>query len=1171
MRLRRLKLSRYGLFADREIDFGPAPAGAPDLHVIYGPNEAGKSTALAGFLDLLFAFEHRTPYAFRHGHEAMRVEGELEIDGEARRFVRIRKRRGSLLDGGGNPLPEGVLANALGGMTRKTYKDTFSLDDDTLEAGGDAILRSEGDLGELLFAGGAGVADVRATLRKLRDGAEAFHKGKTRNTALNEAKKRLAAVADEKRRLDVAGPAYGRLVKERETARIAYEEAAATVAALEAARADAGRRIAALPWLSEIRRLRDELTDLESLPEPPRAWFDRIGPLLENEPRLAARIDGFEKQKARLDEKIEVLPTDEAIMAVEDGAARLDELRARYVTAEQDLPRRRETLAGFRGTVESLLRRLEKAPGTSPASLVVPAASAGALRALIESRSGIDERRKAAAAERETAAAEAARAAEAFDKTGASADAAGGEAAMERLRAALEDAQGSDWRARLDLHAAQGDRLKAEIADKLERLNPWNSDAESLARLEAPERGELEEWQSSLTASDREIERLESEKAATEAERDRQSARAGAAKAETGVADDDEAAALRSERDKAWRRHREALDAGSADAFEARMSAHDAASDLRLSHAAALARVRQAGEDLRAAEAKAKSDAGNLARAQRRRRKVADEIAARVAGLIRGGAEDMPPDIALPRLAAWAEGRADILATLAGARSEELEIGRAREDGARLRERLAAALAACGAPAPREADIEELAAAARAAVAADRESRTRADAARQRLERANAVLETRRREARRAAEDDDVWRREWTAALSRCWLGEIDPAPSGAEARQLLNDAAELETAHREHAAMAARIATMERDREAFIAEVGALSKQAGEAFDRERVLAHDGALKKRLAEEGERRKKRSELAKEIEATGKELARATAEMAEQRAESECMFAAFEVASLRAVDGKLREAKRRAEHRETLAGCETRLAEAMGAASPRDAEAALADADRDALEAKAAGIAAKLGDAAARKQAQFHALQTAGDALAAVGGGDDAARLEQQRRTTLLEIEEGAHEWLRVRLGVLAAERALDAWREAHRSSMMTNASEAFRIVSRGAYSRLESQLTDNGERLIGVPAAGGAKLVSELSKGTRFQLYLALRVAGYREFADRHGAVPFIADDILETFDDFRAEEAFRLFADMAEYGQTIYLSHHRHLCDIAREVCPSVKVHELPDAAAVA
>jgi uncharacterized protein YhaN len=61
--------------------------------------------------------------------------------------------------------------------------------------------------------------------------------------------------------------------------------------------------------------------------------------------------------------------------------------------------------------------------------------------------------------------------------------------------------------------------------------------------------------------------------------------------------------------------------------------------------------------------------------------------------------------------------------------------------------------------------------------------------------------------------------------------------------------------------------------------------------------------------------------------------------------------------------------------------------------------------------------------------------------------------------------------------------------------------------------------------------------------------------------------VPFIADDIMETFDDFRAEEAFRLFAEMAQAGQVIYLTHHQHLCEIVQRVCPAARLHRLDEA----
>ena len=44
MRFARLMLERYGRFEDCELAFR---SGSPDLHIIHGPNEAGKTTSLA--------------------------------------------------------------------------------------------------------------------------------------------------------------------------------------------------------------------------------------------------------------------------------------------------------------------------------------------------------------------------------------------------------------------------------------------------------------------------------------------------------------------------------------------------------------------------------------------------------------------------------------------------------------------------------------------------------------------------------------------------------------------------------------------------------------------------------------------------------------------------------------------------------------------------------------------------------------------------------------------------------------------------------------------------------------------------------------------------------------------------------------------------------------------
>ena len=276
MRLDRLGLTRYGIFSDRLIDFREPVQGEPDLHVIYGPNESGKSTALAGFLDLLFAFQPRSPYGFGHGYDAMQVEADLNIGGATRHFVRIRRRQGSLLDKSGRPVSDDSITNAMGGMNRETYKAMFSLDDDTLEAGGEEILRSEGDLGRLLFATGAGLVELSKTLNRLRDTAQGFHRTRSRSTELHGLRARLEELEQEKRNLDTAASAYARLVAERDTAGAAYDETIALRARLETERQEALRCIEGLRRLADIHHLRAELADLETLPEAPGVWFTQI-------------------------------------------------------------------------------------------------------------------------------------------------------------------------------------------------------------------------------------------------------------------------------------------------------------------------------------------------------------------------------------------------------------------------------------------------------------------------------------------------------------------------------------------------------------------------------------------------------------------------------------------------------------------------------------------------------------------------------------------------------------------------------------------------------------------------------------------------------------------------------------------------------------------------------
>ena len=100
MRFRSLHLEAFGPFTRERLDLsGGAPGG---LHVIYGPNEAGKSTSLRAVEGLLFGIPERSADAHLHPLKSLAVAAVLERwDGAEREELRVtrrKRRKDSLVD-----------------------------------------------------------------------------------------------------------------------------------------------------------------------------------------------------------------------------------------------------------------------------------------------------------------------------------------------------------------------------------------------------------------------------------------------------------------------------------------------------------------------------------------------------------------------------------------------------------------------------------------------------------------------------------------------------------------------------------------------------------------------------------------------------------------------------------------------------------------------------------------------------------------------------------------------------------------------------------------------------------------------------------------------------------------------------------------------------------------
>src|SRR5271157_1725618 len=117
MRILDLSLDCYGPFDGLRLNFDPQAK----IHLVYGANEAGKSSALAAIGDLFYGAPRREKIGFLRPRD-LRLGATIRgRNGQILQFFRRRGDRNTLLDAAGAALPDDALAPFLGAATRDIF------------------------------------------------------------------------------------------------------------------------------------------------------------------------------------------------------------------------------------------------------------------------------------------------------------------------------------------------------------------------------------------------------------------------------------------------------------------------------------------------------------------------------------------------------------------------------------------------------------------------------------------------------------------------------------------------------------------------------------------------------------------------------------------------------------------------------------------------------------------------------------------------------------------------------------------------------------------------------------------------------------------------------------------------------------------------------------------
>lgn len=1151
MRIERLDLERYGPFTDRVLRFRPDAR----LHVIYGPNEAGKSSALAAVTDLLFGFEHRTTQDFIHRKDELRIGAEIAArDGRRLAFRRRKGTKNTLLDPSDAPLADDALAPFLGGLGRDVFRRAFGLSTDGLRAGGREMAENKGDAAAQLFAAASGLEG----LTRIRRGLDA------------EAEQIFPPRASKDRRFFRAldrFEAARKAIKEQELKAGDWKALNETIASLEerVAELDAARRAKAVarerlerlkraaPVVREIDETLGEIAAIGDLPDLPPGFGEGLTRALDRLD-LACKAHDHAAETAA-----EAARADAAILVDETLIARAEEINALFAGTKahaevvDERPRAEAKAAALASSLADIARRLglpdvETLAAAQPTDATL--ARAGALiedgKRLAERAAGLarqieDETAGLAARTRERAAGR-----PAIDP-----------APLEARRAALAPvAKLID--ARADLATRIADEARA-LAERARRQTPAIDDLDRLAGAALPSLETQDRFRAALDTLAQEIRAATDAIAKAEAGAGAAEARLAALAGPRPIPTPEAIAAARAERAALWDRLRGTL-FGEAGAL----------AGAALAKAVAGFEVAVAEADRLADDAVGEGD--RVARHALETRTLTEARSAHTAARTAlAGLEGRWTVLHAEWADLWAPAGIAPL-TPVEMRAWSAEVGRLLADRDKLateRTRLAALDREIAAAEPALRALAGEAGVAEAGMlplwlVAGRigDALSELSTAWTRARELEAHITGHRdRLAALAAADEAAgterarWRDAFEAVLPALALRR-EASIGEAEAALKLWAAlpamlSERSTASNRSGALMARIA-------AFEAEAARLAAAAAPDLAGLPAATLAGTLSTRLAAA------RTEETRKIEAARRRTeADATHRSAErERAEAEAALAALATEAGLSADADLRLLVHRLATRarlESLVHDRRRHLRLQADGLAEDAlRADLAGFEHDAAAAEIAGIEAEQErlDHAARDA--FADLEARKKERAALAEGTGSELAHARRRIAEAEIASAARDWAVLRIASLMLAAAAERHRAGRQDPLMVRAGELFAILTGGAFSGLGQDYGEGDEpRLVGIRAnGGGAPRVPAdgMSEGTQDQLYLALRLAYLEAHARRAEPPPFLGDDLFASFDEDRTGHGLDVLAAVGADVQMILFTHHRHVAAIARD-----------------
>lgn len=1155
MKVAKLHLSAYGPFTDHTLAFD-----GDGLHVVYGANEAGKSTALRALTGLLYGIDTTTRDSFEHTNTALRIGGLLRAkDGSELSFVRRKGRTKTLLDDAGNALDDAVLTPFLQGVSRELFQTLFGIDHQALVQGGQEILEQKGDVGRALFSAALGSNSLNDVLKGLEEEATALFKPRGSTQPINAALKKFSELKKEAGQLDLKSTDW-------QAHQQALESAVEELASVESTLDDQRKQVSQLermqrilPMLARRRLLHDELEALGEVVQLREGFSGRREEALRELEKAKSLIDEQTPRLNNLQTKVVSLSINKALLGQAEQVEALHARLGQYRDSVAERPRMEAEHQQLRSDAESILKTI--LPDLALDDIDV-------LRPILARKRAIGELVKqhplllSEAKSKDTALREERQRAQ--EVRGLLDELPVSEPSYELRREIAAARKQGELDNSINTARSELLNLQRQCTDELSRLGRWEGELEKLSALALPDRSEIhqfeEKYQQQVIAQNRLKEQREESADAVlfikqqldEIERVGQ------------VATEESLLAMREERNTLWQgllRQWTEGDTTAPDnallrqgestthqAFENRMIASDDIADRLRREADRVLKLAQLQSQLHREEQQALDIDQRLQVCSDEQQSLKHDwqgiwkalnIAADTPTVMRNWVERL-------------ESLRDRVQRLQQQQQSIEELDATRRRHLTL---LGKQISAMSKTVPEGDELDPVLLFAESLADEHDKNTRRRDTLGQDLSRLQTLIEELDEQHQVANRALEAWQEEWAELLRHVNLpAQTKPV----EMDDLIENVRQVVDKHDESQKRHIELGKLQKEHTLYSEQVlNIVESLTPELKDR----AVDDAVSQLNATLGENQAMQIELKQlqdQIEdiSSAIQQARGTIEAMNRRLDVLCEEAGCEEPAL--LESLEKRYDSWVELKASISRIDKDILEAGNGIGIDELQQQAKEIDPDNLRADIARLQSSIDDELEPRRAELIEARTREkDALERMNGGNDAALKAEQASAELAGVRANAERYVQVKLAARVLRDQIERYRRENQGPLVKRASEHFAALTLDAFEALVTDFDEKDEPVLaGIRSATGRRVrVEGMSSGTLDQLYLALRLASLEKYMASAEPMPFIVDDVLIEFDDKRSEAALGALAGLASNTQVIVFTHHSRVLEQAQKL----------------